>query len=101
MSLYELFGPDQRLVVPIFQRPYVWTEGRNWRPMWEDVAALANRRLSGDDVHRHFLGAVVLDQLKTPTGSMPARQVIDGQQRLTTLQILLAAVRDVGVELEV
>ena len=101
MSLYELFGPDQRLIVPIFQRPYVWTEHRNWRPMWDDVASLANRRLAGDDVHQHFLGAVVLDQLKTPTGSMPARQVIDGQQRLTTLQVLLAAVHDVAIELGV
>lgn len=39
--------------------------------------------------------------MPTPTGSMPARQVIDGQQRLTTLQVLLAAVRDVARELDV
>lgn len=101
MTLYTLFGQDQRLVVPVFQRPYVWNEGRNWRPLWEDVAALVERRLSGDAVHPHFLGAVVLDQMTTPTGSMPARLVIDGQQRLTTLQVLLAAVRDVARELEV
>ena len=85
MTLRELFGPDRRLVVPVFQRPYVWTEDRNWRPLWEDVTALVRRRLAGDEVHPHFLGAVVLDQLPTPTGAMPARQVIDGQQRLTTL----------------
>ncbi|MFF9489211.1 DUF262 domain-containing protein [Streptomyces sp. NPDC014676] len=101
MTLRGLFGPDQRLVVPVFQRPYVWTEGRNWRPLWEDVTALVRRRLAGDKVHPHFLGAVVLDQMPTPTGSMPARQVIDGQQRLTTLQVLLAAIRDVARELEV
>ncbi|WP_351234607.1 DUF262 domain-containing HNH endonuclease family protein [Streptomyces sp. NPDC002133] len=101
MSLYALFGQDQRLVVPVFQRPYVWNENRNWRPLWEDVAALVQRKLSGEEVHPHFLGAVVLDQLATSTGSMPARQVIDGQQRLTTLQVLLAAVRDVAREMEV
>ncbi|MFE3200740.1 DUF262 domain-containing protein [Embleya sp. NPDC059237] len=100
-TLHGLFGADLRLVVPVFQRPYVWTEDRNWRPLWEDVAALVHRRLSGEEVHPHFLGAVVLDQLPTPTGSMPARLVIDGQQRLTTLQILLAAVRDVARELEI
>ncbi|MGY1527983.1 DUF262 domain-containing protein [Streptomyces sp. MN3] len=101
MTLRELFGPDRRLVVPVFQRPYVWTEDRNWRPLWEDVTALVRRRLAGDEVHPHFLGAVVLDQLPTPTGAMPARQVIDGQQRLTTLQVLLAAIRDVARELDV
>ncbi|WP_328718789.1 DUF262 domain-containing HNH endonuclease family protein [Streptomyces sp. NBC_00247] len=101
MTLRDLFGPDARLVVPVFQRPYVWTEHRNWRPLWEDVTALVHRRMAGEGIHPHFLGAVVLDQLLTPTGSMPARQVIDGQQRLTTLQVLLAAVRDVARELDV
>ena len=38
--------------------------------------------------------AIVLDQLRSSTGSIETRQVIDGQQRLTTLQILLAALRD-------
>ncbi|MFI1392656.1 DUF262 domain-containing protein [Streptomyces griseoaurantiacus] len=101
MTLRELFGPDRRLVVPVFQRPYVWNEDKNWRPLWEDVTALVGRRLAGEEVHPHFLGAVVLDQLPTPTGAMPARQVVDGQQRLTTLQVLLAAIRDVARELDV
>ncbi|MFF5789890.1 DUF262 domain-containing protein [Streptomyces sp. NPDC012693] len=101
MTLRDLFGPDRRLVVPVFQRPYVWTEDRNWRPLWEDVTALVHQRMADEEVHPHFLGAVVLDQLLTLTGSMPARQVIDGQQRLTTLQVLLAAVRDVARELDV
>ncbi|MEU9540556.1 DUF262 domain-containing protein [Streptomyces mirabilis] len=101
MTLRDLFGPDRRLVVPVFQRPYVWTEDRNWRPLWEDVTALVHRRMADEEAHPHFLGAVVLDQMLTPTGSMPARQVIDGQQRLTTLQVLLASVRDVARELDV
>ncbi|GAB2932914.1 DUF262 domain-containing protein [Streptomyces sundarbansensis] len=101
MTLRDLFGPDRRLVVPVFQRPYVWTEDRNWRPLWEDVTVLVHQRMVDEEVHPHFLGAVVLDQLLTLTGSMPARQVIDGQQRLTTLQVLLAAVRDVARELDV
>lgn len=101
MTLRDLFGPDRRLIVPVFQRPYVWTEDRNWRPLWEDVTALVHQRVADEEVHPHFLGAVVLDQLLTLTGAMPARQVIDGQQRLTTLQVLLAAVRDVARELDV
>lgn len=42
----------------------------------------------------HFLGTMVLDQLSTSTGKLSARQIIDGQQRLTTLQLALAAARD-------
>src|SRR5207248_3802332 len=46
------------------------------------------------DAPNHFLGAMVLDQKQTPTGHVGVRQIIDGQQRLTTLQIFLAAYRD-------
>ena len=42
----------------------------------------------------HFLGAIVLDQKQTPTTHVERRQVIDGQQRLTTLQVFLSAFRD-------
>jgi hypothetical protein len=42
-------------------------------------------------VASHFLGTIVLEQTPNPTGSLPRREVIDGQQRLTTLQILLKA----------
>lgn len=94
LSVREIFGYDERLVVPIFQRRYVWSEDRNWAPLWQDLMSLVDRYIDDDNISSHFLGAVVLDHLRTPTGSLPARQVIDGQQRLTTLQILLAAVRD-------
>src|SRR3989338_5390720 len=46
------------------------------------------------DAPVHFLGAIVLDQKQTPTTHVERRQVIDGQQRLTTLQIFLATLRD-------
>ena len=44
-----------------------------------------------DKHHPHFLGAVVLQQVQKPTGQMQERTIIDGQQRLTTLQLLLDA----------
>ena len=47
----------------------------------------------------HFLGAVVLDLLPTSAGSLDARSVIDGQQRLTTIQLLVRAVLDVLTEI--
>src|SRR5687767_15964280 len=90
-----VFMQPQRLVVPLFQRPYVWSEESQWEPLWDDVVRVANRRLSRpSDKHQpHFLGAVVLQQVQNPSGLMQLRTIIDGQQRLTTLQLLLDALR--------
>lgn len=94
ISLAAIFGPQARYTVPLFQRPYVWTRDEQWEPLWDDVQALANRVLvspPGQPVAGHFLGTAVLEQANTATGSLPRREIIDGQQRLTTLQILLKA----------
>jgi hypothetical protein len=83
----------QRLLVPLFQRPYVWNEELQWEPLWKDLERVATRLLqsSGTAQPPHFLGAVVLQQLPTQTSDLQQRTVIDGQQRLTTLQLLLDA----------
>lgn len=94
-SLEEIFDPTAQLEAPLFQRPYVWNEKENWQPLWESIQALADRRLEKAAIRLHFLGTIVLDQLPTPTGTITKRQIIDGQQRLTTLQLALAALRDI------
>ena len=88
-----VFMQPQRLLVPLFQRPYVWNEELQWEPLWKDLERVADRLLGspGSTQMPHFLGAVVLQQLATGTGSLQQRTVIDGQQRLTTLQLLLDA----------
>jgi hypothetical protein len=88
-----VFMQPQRLVVPLFQRPYVWNEENQWEPLWNDVVRVADRLLREPNVKHfpHFLGAVVLQQSQSPTGLMQERTIIDGQQRLTTLQLLLDA----------
>lgn len=94
-SLLAVFDAKQRLEAPLFQRQYVWNEDQQWRPLWEDIQRKFTEALEGrKDAPLHFLGAMVLDQKQTPTGHVVVRQVIDGQQRLTTLQIFLAAYRD-------
>lgn len=87
-----IFNLPQRLLVPLFQRPYVWTEENQWRPLWQDVQRVTERVLQGDYTARHFLGAAVLQQEPSPMGTMLTRTVIDGQQRLTTLQLLFDAI---------
>ena len=86
-----IFNLPQRLLVPLFQRPYVWEEERQWRPLWDDVERVANKVLEKDHSVKHFLGAVVLQQELTTTGTLATRTIIDGQQRLTTLQLLFDA----------
>ncbi len=88
----EVFYQPQRLMVPLFQRPYVWGEDGQWAPLWEDIQRLAGRRVNLEGHAPHFLGAVVVQQLMGEIGTLPVRTVIDGQQRLTTLQLLLSAV---------
>jgi hypothetical protein len=97
LTLFELFEKERRYTVPLFQRPYVWQ--RQWAHLWSDVRTRADAILqTGDEsyaLRKHFLGAVVLNHVKVYGRQVPAVEVIDGQQRLTTLQVVLAALRDV------
>lgn len=95
LSLKKIFGQDRRHVVPLFQRPYVWKKDEQLAPFWEDVRTLAERILAGQEVRPHFMGAVVLDLAPLRYGEVETRVIIDGQQRLTTIQILLEAFCDI------
>ena len=90
----EIFTMPQRLLVPLFQRPYVWNEELQWEPLWRDLQNVATRYLENPSAVQqpHFLGAVVFQQLQNPIGDLQQRTVIDGQQRLTTLQIMFDAI---------
>lgn len=93
ISVMSIFTQQNRYTVPLFQRPYVWKRDDQWAPLWDDLRATAERVLAarGKPIASHFLGTVVLDQAANPTGSLQRREVIDGQQRLTTLQLVLKA----------
>ena len=107
LSPKDLFQKDVRYTIPPFQRPYVWTQDDQWEPLWEDVRSVAENYLdelkrSGNDVIQaedqtgpHFLGAVVVKQVPTAARDIDQREVIDGQQRVTTLQLLLDAIQHV------
>lgn len=95
-DLRAIFGRPVNYLVPLYQRPYVWTLEKQWEPLWEDVREVAERQLDGsttnDDIP-HFMGAIVLERSLLDRGLLDGRTVIDGQQRLTTLQLLIAAAR--------
>lgn len=91
----EILQQAQRLMVPLFQRPYVWGKDAQWEPLWDDIVRMAElvRPNIMNPPKPHFLGAVVLQRRNVSIQSLPQRWVIDGQQRLTTLQIIVDAVQ--------
>ena len=89
----QIFQKDVRYEIPQFQRPYVWEQEMQWEPLWEDVRDAAEDYLDGN-AQPHFMGAVVLQQHPNPAGRVETRIVVDGQQRLTTMQLLLDAVQE-------
>src|SRR4051794_30941439 len=102
LSPAEIFGNQIRYVVPLFQRPYVWNEEDQWAPLWEDVARVAETVLDTPPptygprmVPPHFLGAVVVESQHTGVNYISVRGVVDGQQRVTTLQLLMDATQAV------
>ena len=98
VTIPQLFMVQCRHLVPIFQRPYVWSQRDQWEPLWEDIARKANEALAANNLQaqprRHFMGAVVVKSLPAYGLEYPSTEVIDGQQRLTTMQVLLIALRD-------
>ncbi|SDS04481.1 DUF262 domain-containing protein [Pseudomonas oryzae] len=97
--LMRIFEPTVCYQIPLFQRPYVWRREGNWQPLWDDFERQLGQALAGQRLRPHFLGAVVIEQLFDASGWVQLRQVIDGQQRFTTLQLLLIALRDLCASL--
>jgi uncharacterized protein with ParB-like and HNH nuclease domain len=100
-SVSDIFLPVCQYVIPIFQRHYVWSKEDQWEPLWEDLLSQVRVRLDGRVPKPHYCGAIVIDEKRRTNISEPNRfNVIDGQQRLTTFQIMLSAMRDVCIKQE-
>ena len=102
LSMTALFGSQVSYRIPQFQRPYAWKMDDQWKPLWEDVRNVVGNILvrEKENVPPHFLGAIVLQNQESGTGEVDKRIVVDGQQRLTTLQLLIRAAQDVFQSLD-
>ena len=88
-TLRNLLEGTRQFQIPLFQRPYSWKQ-ENWDTLWGDLMSLYNEEVKGS----YFLGPIVTQAILGTADSISPYIVIDGQQRLTTLTILLAALRN-------
>ncbi|MEI2678553.1 MAG: DUF262 domain-containing HNH endonuclease family protein [Burkholderiaceae bacterium] len=91
-TVQQIFQDRRQYRVPFYQRPYVWNRDDQWGRLWEDIRDKADTRLQAGKAFPHFMGAVVLEpQKKVGLLGVERHHIIDGQQRLTTLQYVLTA----------
>lgn len=80
---------DQKFVIPVFQRKYSWTE-KQCQTLWDDILKLSERGANAG----HFIGSIVCYQVNDEDlpGVINEKILIDGQQRLTTLSLIMMAI---------
>ena len=87
-NIYKLLNGDKQYLIPVYQRLYSWDQSQCSR-LWLDIVAMQKENKEG-----HFLGCIVcIAERVSPTG-VQKYMVIDGQQRLSTLTLILIALRD-------
>lgn len=86
--IQKVFSSDFDFFIPLYQRPYAWTTKEAGELMSDLLDNMGTAKTSVEDTNPYFLGSVVLVK-----GDLPNSDVVDGQQRLTTLTILFAALR--------
>ena len=91
-NLLELLKKSTQFVVPIYQRVYSWGEPE-CRQLWGDVLRAGTRT----ELVNHFTGSIVyIEKDQGTTTAAEPDLIIDGQQRVTTVTLLLAALADRG-----
>jgi len=92
LSIGKLLGSVNEVYrIPLYQRPYNWGKDQ-WNDLWEDLI-----RLEGDETH--FLGSIITISQERQNG-FAYFEVVDGQQRITTILIALIAIRDIAEEMD-
>jgi uncharacterized protein with ParB-like and HNH nuclease domain/predicted transport protein len=95
-KLLDFLKKSPQFVIPIYQRTYSWTE-KECQQLWDDIL----RTGSNDDISAHFVGSIVyIEKGIYQVSSQSPLLVIDGQQRLTTVTLLIAALARVLEKLD-
>lgn len=88
-TLNKLLNTSRQFIVPIFQRNYSWQKNQ-YEQLWFDILRASKFK----EKQNHFIGSIVYIDMGTPAGRPQQLLLIDGQQRLTTISILLCAIKD-------
>ncbi len=88
-ALFRIFNNDYAFEIPPYQRPYAWTIDQASELLTDVLAFLGNDNLPVEEINPYFLGSIVLIKGE----DSPKADIVDGQQRLTTLTILMAVLR--------
>lgn len=88
-TLNKLLNTSRQFIVPIFQRNYSWQKSQ-YEQLWFDILRASKFK----EKQNHFIGSIVYIDMGTPAGCPQQLLLIDGQQRLTTISILLCAIKD-------
>lgn len=87
-SIYKLLNGQNQYIVPVYQRKYSWRKEEQCARLWHDIVAMEkNKKL-------HFVGSIVSVAEKVSLMGVHKSLIIDGQQRMTTLSLLMIALRD-------
>ncbi|MBU3202757.1 DUF262 and DUF1524 domain-containing protein [Clostridium algidicarnis] len=90
-NIYEILNGNKQFLIPVYQRYYSWKIEQCQR-LWNDIVNMQKTSKAG-----HFVGSIVnIAEQAMPTG-VQKYMIIDGQQRMTTLTLLLIALRDYGI----
>jgi uncharacterized protein with ParB-like and HNH nuclease domain len=88
-KVIQYFNGEKQNLIPLFQRPYSWKR-ENWKTLWDDMLV----QYDSEDKSAHFMGTIVSVPARSVPVGVSKYLIIDGQQRLTTISLLLAALRD-------
>ena len=88
-KLQPIIEGTKQYLVPLFQRTYSW-EKKEWGFLWDDLIELSEM----DNPREHFIGSIVTTSAVSVPEGVAKFLLIDGQQRLTTIFIILALLRD-------
>ena len=89
-SVWDLFNGAKQYKVPLFQRPYVWSR-QQWEQLWADIREQYALRTETEKSPARFLGSIVV--VREYEKNLDKYVIIDGQQRITTISIILAVIR--------
>ena len=97
-SVADLFDGKKQYRTPRYQRGYVWRE-TNWKELWEDIKKIQRQLEIGEDEQEHFTGTIVT-QSDENESALDKYEIIDGQQRLATFQVIFCVIRDIAASSE-